>query len=318
MQKKELAKLRQKVERVGEIEQQLQAATMQMSQYEADNQTLRAKMSGLALESASGGIEDGQIAQLERELQRLRPLEGEVQRLNAELETSKRYHDMAKDYQLQISALKREIQQRAQTIVQLESRKPTGTAETTDPTKTEAEMQFLRQSLTKKEEEIAQLRSEVTRTTGGDAGQLRIQSEVTELQKQLHAKTQEIAQLRASGKPAGDSITVQELAGTLAQVKQESASKDREITRLKTEMVRLESSDKTSGDAQSHQVTELHRLLKEKDDKVNKLTLQLQRFEKTATDLTKIVQHSKDQSRAVMELKEQLERSEVRPTWRLN
>ena len=310
-QKKELAKLRQKVESVGEIEQQLQTAAIQMSQYEADNRSLRDKMAAVDLKTASGGgVDDSQTAQLERELQRLRPLEGEVQRLNAELERSKHYHQLAKDFQLQISALKHEIQQRAQTIVELESQRPMASV----PEKTEAEMHFLRQQLSRKEEEIAQLRSEVVGSAGSDVGHLRRQSEVAELQKQLHAKNQEIAQLRASGKATVDSITVQELAGTLAQVRHETALKDREIARLKTEKERLESSasDKTSGDVQSHQVKELHRLLKEKDDKVTKLTHQLQQFEKTATDLTKIVQHSKDQSRAVMELKEQLERSEVR------
>ena len=379
-QKKELAKLRQKVKRFGEIEQQLQTAAIQMSQYEADNRSLRAKMAAVDLKIASGGgVDDSQTAQLERELQRLRPLEGEVQRQNAELERSKHYYHMAKDFQLQISALKHEIQQRAQTFLELESQKPTvdsiavqeltvtlaqvrqemaskdreiarlkrekerekHTWETelqrlrplegevqrlnaqlekskhyhhmakdfqlqisalkheiqqraqtivelesqrpmaSVPERTEAEMQFLRQQLSRKEEEIAQLRSEVVGSAGGDVGHLRRQSEVAELQKQLHTKNQEIAhcQLRASEKATVDSICVQELAGTLAQVRHETALKDREIARLKTEKERLESSasDKTSGDVQSHQVKELHRLLKEKDDELSRLKREKER-----------------------------------------
>ena len=284
-QKKELAKLRQKVESFGEIERQLESATVQMSRYEFENQSLRQKMTDLELTTASGGIVGGdtsKVARLESELQRLRPLEGEVQRLNEELESSKHYHGLAKDFQLKISALKREVQQKADVIAQIQSQTP---REPTNPAKTEAEMVFLRKQLATKEEEITRLRSERLKP-------------------------------KASGKPTVDSVTVQELAGQLAQVRKEVAMRDREITRLKTERARLEASGSVSDGVshsplESHQVKELHRLLKEKDDKITKLTEQLQQFERTATDLTKIVQHSKDQSRVVMELKEQLERSEV-------
>lgn len=52
-------------------------------------------------------------------------------------------------------------------------------------------------------------------------------------------------------------------------------------------------------------------LLREKELEVTKVTQQLAEFKKVARDLTKIVEHSKSQSRVVVELKQQLEQAEV-------
>ena len=58
-------------------------------------------------------------------------------------------------------------------------------------------------------------------------------------------------------------------------------------------------------------MVELQQLLREKDAKMALMSRQLQTFEKTAADLTKLVEHTKGQSRIVKDLRIQLARTEV-------
>ncbi len=59
---------------------------------------------------------------------------------------------------------------------------------------------------------------------------------------------------------------------------------------------------------------EMERLLKEKDHEMVKMAQQLRQFKKVARDLTKIVDHSKGQSRLLVDLKQQLQKAEVNST----
>lgn len=65
------------------------------------------------------------------------------------------------------------------------------------------------------------------------------------------------------------------------------------------------------GDNEGKLVRELQRDIKEKDKKIKKLTEQLQGFMQTASNVEKIVEHSKGQSGQILKLKKQLEVAEA-------
>ena len=93
------------------------------------------------------------------------------------------------------------------------------------------------------------------------------------------------------------------------------SEKEKEVADLQSEKSQLEA--RISAMAQPPplylptDVVELQKILEEKEAKIAYMGQQLQQFEKTATDLMKLVHHTKGQSQIVKELRQLLARAEV-------
>jgi len=157
----------------------------------------------------------------------------------------------------------------------------------------EAEVQRLREQLLAKEEELTRLKSERVAKTGGqkDAGYA---EEATRLKIQLDLKQKDNLKLRS------------QVASLAALVPGKPTPKLR--TR---DAATDQAADQPPPLYLPTDVVELQKILEEKEAQIALMGQQLQKFEKTTTDLTKLIHHTKGQSQLVKELRQQLARAEV-------
>ena len=292
-QKNELVKLNAKVKEAEAVTEQLDGAFQQMGELEAENQMLKEQIArqggGGAVEQQSGGEVTYQSYSREMmaELSRLRPFEEEVQRLQKELEEAKSFRKDA-------------VLHHSQTVK-------------------------LTTKLSEMEEESRRVHTEKRHLEGSYKT---LESEINSLRAQLHTKEAQVGQLM-SDRPVQRAGTA-ESAEEVSQLRRQLDLKEREILKLKSQLSELASSLKPKPRAQLKDaamgqstdeppplelptdMVELQQLLREKDAKMALMSRQLQTFEKTAADLTKIVEHTKGQSRIVKDLRQQLARREVR------
>ena len=293
-QKNELVKLRAKVKEAETVTEQLDGAIQQMDELETENRMLKeqiARQGGGGTGEQKHGTEvtyQSYNQKMMAELSRLRPFEQEVQRLQKDLEEAKSFH---KDAVLHHSR-----------VVTLTTK------------------------LSEMEEENRRVRAEYHDLEGSYK---MLENEINNLRAQLQAKEAQVGQVvshrpvqRAGG---GAAESVEEVS----QLRRHLDLKEKEILRLKSQLTELASSMKPNPRARLKDgamgqstdeppplelptdMVELQQLLREKDAKIASISRQLQMFEKTATDLTKIVEHTKGQSRIVKDLRQELARKEV-------
>ena len=156
----------------------------------------------------------------------------------------------------------------------------------------EGEIVSLREQLIAKEEELRQLKSEMVDKTGGWKTAGYDEEFYAHLKRQLDLKEKEnlnlkfkIAALAAPEKPT-------------PKPRVRDAATD-------------QSADQPPPLDPPTDVVQLQKILEEKEAEIARMGQQLRQFEKTATDLTKLVHHTKGQSQIVKELRQQLARAAV-------
>ena len=294
-QKNELVKLRAKVREAETVTEQLDGAIQQMDELETKNRMLKEQIGrqsgGGAGEQQSGREVTYQSYNQEMmaELSRLRPFEQEVQRLQKELEEAKSFQKDAILHHSQVVKLATKLSEMDEESrrVHAEKRHLEGSYKTL-----ENEVSSLRAQLHMKEAQVGQSVSDrpVKRAGAGTAESV---EEVSQLRRQLDLKEREISKLKSQ---------LSELTSSL---------KPKTQARLKDAAMGQSTDEPPPLDLPTDMI-ELQQLLREKDAKIALISRQLQTFEKTAADLTKIVEHTKGQSRIVKDLRQQLARSEVR------
>ena len=292
-QKNELVKLHAKVKEAETVTEQLDGAIQQMEELETENRMLKEQIArqggGVPGEQQHGREVTYQSYNQEMmaELSRLRPFEQEVQRLQKDLEEAKSFH---KDAVLHHSR-----------VITLTTK------------------------LSEMEEENRRVRGEYHDLEGSHKV---LENEINSLRAQLQVKGAQVGQVvsdrmqRAGGGAA-------ESAEGISQLRRQLDLKEREILKLKSQLTELTSSMNPNPRAQLKDaamgqstdepppldlptdMVELQQLLREKDAHIASINRQLQLFEKTAADLTKIVEHTKGQSRIVKDLRDELARKEV-------
>ena len=292
-QKNELVKLHAKVKEAEAVTEQLDGAIQQMGELEAENRMLKEQIArqswGGAGEQQSGREVTYQSYSREMmaELSRLRPFEQEVERLQKELEEAKSFqkdailhHSQAVKLTTKLSKMEEENRRVHTDYRHLEASHKT----------LESEVNSLTAQLHAKEVQVGQLMSDrpVQRAGGGTAESA---EEVSQLRRQLDLKEREISKLKS-------------------QLSELASSKPKPRARLKDAAIG-QSTDEPPPLELPTDMVELQQLLREKDAKIALMSQQLQKFEKTAADLMKIVEHTKGQSRIVKDLRQQLAKAEV-------
>ena len=291
-QKNELVKLNAKVKEAEAVTEQLDGAIQQMGELETENRMLKeqiARQGGGGAGEQQGGREvtyQSYSREMMAELSRLRPLEEEVQRLQKELEEAKSFRKDAVLHHSQVVKLTTKLSEMEEESrrVHAEKRHLEGSYKTL-----ESEVNSLRAQLHAKEAQVGQLMSDRPVQRAGTAESA---EEVSQLRRQLDLKEREISKLKSQ---------LSELASSL-KPKPRARLKDTAIGQSADEPPPLELPT---------DMVELQQLLEVKDAKIERLSQQLQKFEKTAADLTKIVEHTKGQSRIVKDLRQELARKEV-------
>ena len=293
-QKNELVKLRAKVKEAETVTEQLDGAIQQMEELEMENWMLKeqiARQGGGGAGEQKHGREvtyQSYNQEMMAELSRLRPFEQEVQRLQKELEEAKSFRKDAVLYHTQVMELTTKLSE-----MEEENRRVCGEYRHLEGSHKvlENEINSLRAQLQAKEAQVGQVVSHrpVQRAGGGAAESV---EEVSQLQQRLDLKKREITKLKSQ---------LTELA---------SSMKPNPRARLKDGAMG-QSTDEPPPLELPTDMVELQQLLREKDAKIAIISQHLQIFEKTATDLTKIVEHTKGQSRIVRDLRMELARKEV-------
>ena len=322
-QKSEIAKLQLKVREAEEVEKQYVGTAMQISQYADENKALRERLSRLEREGAARlgdreQLHDGTIASLESEIQRLQPFEAQVQQLGKALNEHREYRKMAADYQGRLTQTQGELEQKKREIARLQEAKPPLSIDPEVVVELQREISGLKKELQSKQQEIHHMigvKSTPVAMGTTDSDTPRLQAQVTHLKKQLGSKETQISELeRENASLLSGSSHAQWLRGEVAKLKKEVETKENEILRLQMEMGKHEASSSMPEQAVSSpspEVAELQQALREKESMLVKLSEQLGQFQKTARDLTKIVEHSKGQSKVVLNLKEELAKEKV-------
>ena len=292
-QKNELVKLRAKVKEAESVTGQLDGAIQQMVELETENRMLKeqiARQGGGGAGEQKHGREvtyQSYNQEMMAELSRLRPFEQEVQRLQKELEEAKSFRKDAVLYNSQVMDLTTKLSE-----VEEVNRRVCGEYRHLEGSYKvlENEINSLRAQLQAKEAQAGQvLYDRVQRAGGGAAESV---EEVSQLRRQLDLKEREISKLKSQ---------LTELA---------SSMKPNPRARLKDGAMGQSTDEPPPLDLPTDMV-ELQQLLREKEAKIAIISRQLQKFEKTAADLTKIVEHTKGQSRIVKDLRQELARKEV-------
>ena len=181
-----------------------------------------------------------------------------------------------------------------------------------------------------KEAEITELKRQLSaarenqQVSGSKVGALEL-AKIARLKEELTSKEHEIARTRARLKnlekkksAEGDSTgtpppTAGDIAAMQADYERKLQHKETMISRLKERVTALTEAAQQSGqgDGDSEDMEKLRRAVKERDEKIKKLSSKLQSFMKTAAEVEKIVKHSKDQSGEIARLKKQLEVAET-------
>ena len=289
-QKNELVKLRAKVKEAETVTEQLDGYIQQMEELEMENRMLKeqiARQGGGGTREQKHGREVTYQSEMMAELSRLRPFEQEVQRLQKDLEEAKSFHKEAVLYHSRVMTLTAKLSEMEEENrrVRAEYHDLEGFHKMLDN-----EINSLRAQLQAKEAQVGQIVSDRMQRAGGGAAESA--EGVSQLRRQLDLKEREISKLKSQ---------LTELA---------SSMKPNPRARLKDAAMGQSTDEPPPLDLPTDMV-ELHQLLREKDAKIAVLIRNLQMFEKTATDLTKIVEHTKGQSRIVKDLRCELARKEV-------
>ena len=220
------------------------------------------------------------------ELSRLRPFEQEVQRLQKELEEAKSFHKDAVLHHSRVITLTTKLSE-----MEEENRRVRGEYRHLEGSykMLENEINCLRAQLQAKEAQVGQVVSHRVQRAGGGAAESA--EEVSQLRRHLDLKEREISKLKS-------------------QLTELASLKPNPQARLKDAAMGQSADEPPPLDLPTDML-ELQQLLREKDAKITSISRQLQMFEKTATDLTKIVEHTKGQSRIVKDLRQELARKEV-------
>ena len=299
-QKNELVKLRVKVKEAEEVTGQLDGVVEQMSDLESQNQALKQQLQkqGVGEAQQSGGeityqsYNQGVMA----ELNRLQPFEAEVQRLQKELTEAEGYHKEAVKLESQVLELITRVSEKEKEVSDLQSAKSQLEARIValPPRVVEGDILRMREQLLAKDEELTRLKSErVDKSRGQKAAGY--SEEAPHLKRQLELKEKEISNLKSK---------VASLAASAHPDKPTPKPRMKDTAADQT-------ADQPPPLDPPTDVAELQRVLQEKEAKVVRMGQQLQQFEKTATELTRLVSHTKGQSKVVKELRQQLARAEV-------
>ena len=300
-------------------------------------------------EAVGGGEpprEDGSLEQaytrreyvdhLVSEVNRLEPLEKEVEKLQRQLKHMEEVHDEAKKNdqlllkqvalvslkETEIVDLKRQLSAAKENQQVLGSK--VGTSEL-------AEVARLKEQLTEKDREIARVRArlkkqEMTKSVEGDSTSTPppIAEDIAAMQAEYERKLQhketmisrlkervtaltEVTQQSGHGELEGDS---EDTTQDTSEVKFEPSSMAVASIGVSGDVLDdryLESGESVREEA----VEKLQRAVKERDEKIKRLSDHLQSLMQTATNVEKIVKHSKDQSGEIARLKKQLEVAET-------
>jgi len=304
-QRNELAKLRVKVKEAEAVTEQLDGAIGHMTDLETENQALKQQVEKLQKQAVvetteqQGSTEityQSYSREVMAELKRLQPLEAEVEHLQKELTEAQEFRKDAIKLESQVVELITRVSEKEKEVAELQSEKTQLEARIVamGPRDVEGEIARMREQLFAKEEELTWLKSERVAKTGGqkDAGHA---EEVARLKMKLDLKEKDNLKLRSQ---------VASLAALVPPGKPTLIPRTRDAA---TD----QSADQPPPLDPPTDVVELQKILQEKEAQIALMGQQLQQFDKTATELTKIVKHTKGQSQIVKELRQQLARAEV-------
>ena len=280
------------------------------------------------------------VDHLVSEVKRLEPLEEEVEKLQRQLKHMEKVHDEAKKNdqllleQVALVSLKETeiVDLKRQLLAAIENQQVSGSKVGASEL---AEIARLKEQLTEKEREIARVRArlkkqEMTKSiegaegdstgtpppTVGDIAAMQAEYErklqhketmISRLKERVTALT-EAAQQSGQGELEGDSEDATQ--DTSEEVEFNPLSMAVASSGVSGDVLDdryLESSESVDKEV----VEKLQRAVKEKDKKIKSLSDQLQLLMHTATNVEKIVKHSKGQSGEIARLKKQLEVAET-------
>jgi len=302
-QKIELAKLRVKVKEAEVFTEQLDGAVEHMANLETENQALKqqvAKLQEQTVGEAAAQQTGCEITyqsynrEVMAELNRLQPFEAEVQRLQKELTEAKGFRAAAIKFESQVLPLITQVSEKEKEIYDLQSEKSQLEARIVALGNRDAEGEIvrLREQLIAKEEELRQLKSEMVDKTGGQKAAGYDEEAYIHLKRQLELKEKENLNLKSKSAALAPSNK------PTPKPRTKDAATD-------------QSADQTPPLDPPTDVVELQKILEEKEAQIAHMGQQLQKFEKTATDLMELIHHRKGQSQIVKELRQQLARAEV-------
>ena len=297
-QKNELVKLRVKVKEAEVVTGQLDGVVEQMSDLESQNLALKQQLQkqGVGEAQQSGGEITYQSYNQEvmAELKRLQPLEAEVQRLQKDLTDAEGFHKDAVKLESQVVDLITRVSEKEKEVSDLQSAKSQLEARIMASAPRDVEMMKMREQLLAKEEKLTRLKSErVYKSRGQKAAGY--SEEAPYLKRQLELKEKEISNLKSK---------VAFLAASAHPDKPTPKPRMKDAATDQT-------ADQPPPLDPPTDVAELQRTLQEKEAMIAHMGQQLKLFEKTATELTKLVGHTRGQSQIVKELRQQLTKAEV-------
>ena len=292
-QKREVTRLKELESRINEFEQQVFQAGSQLSEKEEEIKSKDDQIRRLH-HDLRGGTADEQVQALEDEIDWLRPFETEITKLKEEL---------------------RKAQQGQFQVVQLQSE-----SKQLKPLRDECAQ--LKTELEASQRDIILLRTELARK---EARQSRIEAE--EMQKQHHTVVEGLDQgsdnvvrpSRPGMEPSRRQVHVQLLQTKIKDLEEKLQSRDEDIKQLREEKypslrydpATLEALRSGSEDAAAIEIAELREVLEQKERKIHNLEQQVKSVEGIIRDRNLLHGHSKEQSRAVFRLQQQLETTEV-------
>ena len=275
------------------------------------------------------------VDHLVSEIKRLEPFEGKVESLERQLKHMEEVHAEAKNSEHLLLEQVTLVSLREAEIAELKKQlSAIGENQQVSGSKvgvTElAEIARLKEQLIEKDREIARVRARLKKQektksveetegdstgipppTAGDIGAMQAEYErklqhketmISRLKERVTALTEAAQQ---SGRGEGDSEdTIQD---TSEEVELSMATVSSGVSGDVLDDRYLESGESVAKEV----VEKLQRAVKERDKKIKRLSDQFQSFMQTATDVEKIVKHSKDQSGEIARLKKQLEVAET-------
>jgi len=292
-----------KVKEAEAVTGQLDGVVERMSGLETENQALKQQVLKLQKQAVDettdqqGGTEityQSYNRGVMAELKRLQPLEAEVQHLRKELTEAEGFRAEAIKFESQVVPLITQVSEKEKEISDLQTEKSQLEARimALDNRDAKGEIARMREQLIAKEEELRQLKSEMVDKTGGRKAAGYDEEAYAHLKRQLELKEKENLNLKSK------------FAALAPPEKPTPKPRTRDAA---TD----QAADQPPPLDPPTDVVELQKALQEKEAQIALMGQQLQKFEKTATDLTKLVHHTKGQSQIVKELRQQLARAAV-------
>ena len=286
-QEREMNRLKELEGRIDEFEQQVLDAGRQLSEKEEEIKSKDEEIRRLQ-HDRHGGTGDEQIQELEDEIDKLRPLETEITKLK---------DDLRKAQQAQAEQLPSENEKMKLL---------------------RAECTQLKTDLEAAQREAILLNAEVARR---DAQQSRIETE--KMQKEHDTVVKKLDQARGKvvhhGRPDMDDPRrqIKLLQEKVKELEEKLESRDEDIKQLREEQypsARFDPATLASlqSGSENSEIAQLREILEQREKKIHNLEQQVRSFEGIIKDRHLLQGHSKEQSRAVFKLQQQLEATEVR------